>query len=220
MSEDLRVLIVDDDFRVARLHAEYVGAAPGFAALDPVGTGAAAVEAARAFGPDLVLVDVYLPDASGIDVLPELDADAFVLSAASDAASIARAFRRGALGYLIKPFTQKQLAERLRGYSRYRRVLESTPDLTQDIVDRARRHLLPATVQLTKSRTVTEGAVLEALVSAAGALTAVDVAAAVGISRATAQRHLSALVDEGAVEMGLRYGSTGRPEHRYSPRRD
>ncbi|MDQ0259223.1 DNA-binding NarL/FixJ family response regulator [Sinomonas atrocyanea] len=99
MSEDLRVLIVDDDFRVARLHAEYVGAAPGFAALDPVGTGAAAIDAARAFSPDLVLVDVYLPDADGIDILPDLDVDAFVLSAASDAASIARAFRRGALGY-------------------------------------------------------------------------------------------------------------------------
>lgn len=220
MSEDLRVLIVDDDFRVARLHAEYVASAPGFTALDPVGTAAAAVEAARAFAPDLVLVDVFLPDASGLDILPELDVDAFVLSAASDAASVTRAFRRGALGYLIKPFTQKQLADRLRGYSRYRRVLETATDLGQETVDRARRHLLPATVQLTKSRTVTEGAVLDALVAAPAPMTAVDVAAAVGISRATAQRHLSALVDEGAVEMGLRYGSTGRPEHRYRPRRE
>lgn len=220
MGEALKVLIVDDDFRVARLHAEYVGSAPGFTALEPVGTGAAALDAARAFGPDLALVDVYLPDVSGLDLLPELDLDAFVLSAASDAASVARAYRRGALGYLIKPFTPKHLAERLRGYARYRRLLASTPDLTQDALDRARRHLLPASVQLAKSRTVTEGAVLEALVAAAGPLTAVEVAAAVGISRATAQRHLSALVDEGAADIGLRYGSTGRPEHRYSPRRD
>lgn len=219
MSENLRVLIVDDDFRVARLHAEYVNAAPGFTALDPVGSGSAALDAARAFGPDLALVDVFLPDASGIDLLAELDVDAFVLSAASDAASVARAFRRGALGYLIKPFTEKQLADRLRGYTRYRRVLGSSPELTQDTVDRARRHLLPASVQLTKSRTVTEGAVLDALATAASPLTAVEVATAVGISRATAQRHLSALVDEGTVEMGLRYGSTGRPEHRYTPRR-
>lgn len=218
MSERLRALIVDDDFRVARLHAEYVGAAPGFMALDPVGTAAAALDAARAFRPDLVLIDVYLPDGNGLDVLPDLEADAMVLSAASDAATISRAYRRGALGYLIKPFAEKQLTDRLRGYARYRRLLDSTPDLTQDAVDRARRHLLPATVQLTTSRSVTEGAVVDALTAAGAPLTAVDVAAAVGISRATAQRHLSALVEEGAVEMGLRYGSTGRPEHRYSMR--
>ena len=50
---------------------------------------------------------------------------------------------------------------------------------------------------------------------------AADVAARVGVSRATAQRYLSALADDGAVDIQLRYGTTGRPEHRYglpSPR--
>jgi two-component system CitB family response regulator len=44
---------------------------------------------------------------------------------------------------------------------------------------------------------------------------AADVAARVGVSRATAQRYLSALADDGAVDIQLRYGTTGRPEHRY-----
>ena len=43
-----------------------------------------------------------------------------------------------------------------------------------------------------------------------------EIAEAVGISRATAQRYLSGLVDEGTIAMQLRYGTTGRPEHRYS----
>jgi two-component system CitB family response regulator len=46
---------------------------------------------------------------------------------------------------------------------------------------------------------------------------AAEIARAVGISRATAQRYLSALADDGAVEIQLRYGTTGRPEHRYGP---
>jgi two-component system CitB family response regulator len=46
-------------------------------------------------------------------------------------------------------------------------------------------------------------------------LSANDVAARVGISRATAQRYLSALARTDAVTLELRYGSTGRPEHRY-----
>ena len=44
---------------------------------------------------------------------------------------------------------------------------------------------------------------------------AAEVAARVGVSRATAQRYLSSLADDGAVDIQLRYGTTGRPEHRY-----
>jgi response regulator of citrate/malate metabolism len=46
-------------------------------------------------------------------------------------------------------------------------------------------------------------------------LSAAEVAAALGIARATAQRYLTALAESGAVEMRLRYGVTGRPEHEY-----
>ena len=45
-----------------------------------------------------------------------------------------------------------------------------------------------------------------------------DVARAVGISRATAQRYLSQMVQRGTVQLELRYGSRGRPEHRYVAR--
>jgi response regulator of citrate/malate metabolism len=49
-------------------------------------------------------------------------------------------------------------------------------------------------------------------------MSAVEVATAVGISRATAQRYLAQLEQSGLVRLDLRYGSTGRPEHRYSLR--
>jgi two-component system CitB family response regulator len=212
------VLIVDDDFRVAGLHAEYVDAVPGFRALPPVGTTAAALEAVRVHGPDLALVDIYLPGGSGLDFLTAIDVDAFILSAACDAASVAKALRRGALGYLVKPFTGQQLTVQLRSYQRYRRVLASATEMGQDAIDRARRLLVPADGRPTKSRAVTERSVLDVLLAAVGDLTAVEVATAVGVSRATAQRHLFGLVEEGAVAMGLRYGNTGRPEHRYSVR--
>lgn len=218
MKDDLRVQIVDDDFHVARLHATYVNAAPGYMALEPVGTGGAALEAIHAYRPDLVLVDIYLPDGNGLDILRGLDIDAFVLSAASDPSSVRKAMRRGALGYLIKPFSEKQLAEKLRGYARYRRLLASESALDQEVLERALRQLHASDAQTAKARTVTETAVLGALGRTPGALTAVDVSAAVGISRATAQRYLSALVEDGSVDVNLRYGTTGRPEHRYSLR--
>jgi two-component system, CitB family, response regulator len=217
VAEDLRVLIVDDDFHVARLHVAYVDAAPGFTALDPVGGGEAAIRAVQAQRPDLVLIDVYLPDWNGLDVLRGLDVDAFVLSAAADAESVRKAVRRGALAYLIKPFAAEVLAERLRAYARYRRLLQTEASLDQESVERALRQLHPGEAG-GRTRSVTEQAVLASLARSEGSNTAAEVAAAVGISRATAQRYLSSLVEERMVEVSLRYGSTGRPEHQYAPR--
>jgi len=219
MTAELRVLIVDDDFHVAQLHKVYVDAVPGFAALEPVGGGEAALRAVQSLRPDLLLVDVYLPDWNGLDVLRGVDVDAFVLSAAADAESLRKAVRRGALAYLIKPFTQEMLAERLRGYARYRRLLDTDGVLDQEAVSRALRQLSPGNAGA-KPRTVTEKAVLDAVTRASGASTAAEVAATVGMSRATAQRYLSALVEEGSVAVALRYGSTGRPEHEYRARAD
>lgn len=44
-----------------------------------------------------------------------------------------------------------------------------------------------------------------------------DVAERAGVSRATAQRYLASLSDAGAVRLTLRYGTAGRPEHRFEP---
>ena len=216
MPEDFRVLIVDDDFHVAKLHAAYVDSVPGFLALSPVGSASLALQAIHSLRPDLVLLDVYLPDGSGLDLLQQLDVDTMILSAASDAASVQRAFRRGALGYLLKPFTAESLSQQLRSYARYRRILGGQPGaLDQDAVERAKRSLIPGEVAPSaKPRSATEAAVLESLVPGEQ-YSAAEVATRVGVSRATAQRYLSSLADDGAVDIQLRYGTTGRPEHRY-----
>lgn len=210
----LRVLVVDDDFRVAGLHRDAVAAVPGFHALEPARSLAAARAAIDEHRPDLVLVDNYLPDGEGVDLVRVIDVDAMVLSAATDAHTIRRALRAGAIGYLIKPFEARALRERLERYSRYRNVLDAS-DLEQDDIDRALSivHGGPATT----TRSATEQMILATL--GAGEASAGEVAAACGISRATAQRHLAAMAARGVVEVRLRYGSTGRPEHRYAASR-
>ncbi len=215
MSEDFRVLIVDDDFHVAKLHAAYVDSVAGFLALPPAGSASLALQAIHSLRPDLVLLDVYLPDASGLDLLHQLDVDTMILSAASDTASLRLAFRRGALGYLLKPFTAESLSQQLRSYARYRRILAQPGNVTQDTVERAKRALIPGDVIASaRPRSATEAAVLESL-EPGEQYSAAEVATRVGVSRATAQRYLSALADDGAVDIQLRYGTTGRPEHRY-----
>ncbi|WP_412161229.1 response regulator [Curtobacterium flaccumfaciens] len=215
MSSVFAVLVVDDDFHVADLHRRQVDEVPGFRALEPVGTLAAARSALSSGTVDLVLVDVYLPDGSGLELLRSIDTDAFVLSAASDSGTVRRAMRSGALAYLIKPFTAGVLAERLQAYARSRNVLDERSTLDQEAVERAFRILHAGdSGGASPSRAATAALVLEQLV-AGEERSAAEVAAAIGVSRATAQRYLAQLTADGTVAMQLRYGAAGRPEHRY-----
>jgi response regulator of citrate/malate metabolism len=212
------VLVVDDDFRVAQVHAGFVELVPGFRVAGRAHTAADA--RVRAGGVDLVLLDVYLPDESGLSLLPDLAADVIMATAAADPESVRAAFSRGALNYLIKPFTAAELGERLRAYARYRERLARGGPLTQGDVDRAVRGLHPAPrgePRVVKGQSpVTARLVSEALRRAAGPRSAAEVADDVGISRATAQRYLAGLAQAGRVLVTLRYGSTGRPEHQYA----
>ncbi|WP_416444556.1 response regulator [Leucobacter sp. HNU] len=214
MTDPIRTLVVDDDFRVAGLHRDIVAERPGFLALEPARSLAEARAAIRAHRPDLLLVDVYLPDGDGIDLVRAAGCDAFVISAAGDAPTLRRALRAGALACLLKPFEPRVLAERLERYARFRNLLAGTGAVAQEDLDRALAILNGSSDPVSLSRSATEKLILDAL--GAEESSASEVAERAGISRATAQRHLAALAARSVVEVRLRYGSTGRPEHRYT----
>lgn len=211
---DLTVLVVDDDFRVANMHAEVVNTLGGFTVVATVNTLDAARKAAAV---DLALVDVYLPDGSGIDLVRELRGDSMVLTAATEAATIRAAMSAGALSYLVKPFATTDLAARLAGYARYRKIL-SSPNLSSSDVDAALDALRPRIAPsqpATLAASSTKQLVLQALGTSNKPMSAAEVSAAIGISRATAQRYLAALASTGDLTVGLRYGATGRPEQEF-----
>ena len=218
----ISVLVVDDDFRVAALHQAYVEAVEGFRVVGQAHSGAAAIESVALLRPDLVLLDLYLPDISGLDVLRRLRAagqprvDVIVVTAARDAGSVEEAVRNGSLYYLVKPFGPASLKERLEAYATMRRRLSSLNEASQAEVDEIFLALRMAAGQdLPKGHSPqTLGTIVQALQSAAEPLSAEEVAARTGVSRATARRYLSHLSRIGRVELVLRYGP-GRPEHRY-----
>lgn len=214
MTRTLQVLVVDDDFRVADLHAAAVEAAPGFTVAGTART----VTEARVFlaehPVDLLLADIYLPDGDGITLARASDVDAFILSAADDVPTVRRALRAGALAYLVKPFPQRVLIERLDRYARYRHVLSGSQGLSQEKVDQALAILSGAQASIPVSRSATEQLLLDALGN--GELSATEAAELAGVSRATAQRRLAAMASSGLVQVRLRYGQSGRPEHLYS----
>jgi response regulator of citrate/malate metabolism len=224
----IRVLVVDDDFRVARIHASYVSKVDGFAVVGQARTAAQARAAIAELTPDLVLLDLYLPDGHGLDLVRSLAGTVahrpgfLVISAARDVANIEQAMRLGAVHYLVKPFGFSQLRDRLVAYRNMRDRLDrlgGVDGATQDEVDALYATLRPAeSVEsaLPKKHTAPTMALVRRTVERAETdLSATEVADRAGISRATAQRYLSYLAKRGLVELRLRYGGPGRPEQRY-----
>jgi response regulator of citrate/malate metabolism len=136
-----------------------------------------------------------------------------VITAASDAASVRSAMQCGAFHYLLKPFGFPALRQKLVAYQAMRRQLSSLRRADQTSVDRLYSLMSGAPRPAPNSYTLE--AVEEILASVDTWLSANEVAARLGTSRATAQRYLARLEAGGRVIMALRYGSTGRPEHRY-----
>ncbi|GAA4389411.1 response regulator [Tsukamurella soli] len=216
MTRDVRILVVDDDFRVAALHAGVVDAMAGLTAVGSARTASEARAVLADTPVDLALVDVYLPDGSGIDLVREIRCDAFVLGAANDSSTVRAGIAAGALVYLIKPFDNAELARRLAAYTAYRRILDA-PQVTQAQVDAALSVLRsdPPTARRDDAVSVTERRVVAALTDAGGPLLADEIAERVGVSAGTARRYLADLVRSGVLAMELQYGSTGRPRQRY-----
>ena len=114
----ITVLVVDDDFRVARIHSAFVDRTEGFRTVGVANTGQEAIRLAVALNPDLILLDLYLPDIFGLDVLNRMrvagvEGDAIVISAANESGTVERAVKLGVASYLLKPFTQDDLLQRL-----------------------------------------------------------------------------------------------------------
>jgi response regulator of citrate/malate metabolism len=140
-----------------------------------------------------------------------------VLSAATDAPTIRAAIAAGALSYLVKPFAPADLVARLSGYARYRKILSGT-NLGGSEVDSALDALRPRIAPPQSPTAVaspTKALVLQALRTAGQPMSSAELSAEIGVSRATAQRYLSALANSGEVKIQLRYGTTGRPEQEF-----
>jgi response regulator of citrate/malate metabolism len=217
------VLVVDDDPQIAAGHAQYVARVPGFEVVGVAHSGAAALAMLDRTPVDLVLLDFFMPDMSGLDVCRAIRSgehlvDVIAVTSARDLTVVRTLVSQGVVQYLLKPFTAAVFRQRLERYAEYRRQVAprgSVPD--QGEVDRALATLRGnGDAALPKGMSAeTLGAVVASLDQADGARSAHDVGTGLGVSRVTARRYLEYLTAEGLALRAPRYGGAGRPQYLY-----
>jgi response regulator of citrate/malate metabolism len=222
----ISTLIVEDDYHVASIHGAYLRRVDGFDIAGHASTLASGRDAVKQLNPMLVLLDIYLPDGNGLDLLHEAlerhgpRPDFLVITAARDMQSVRAAMQLGAVHYLVKPFNYAQLEERLIAYRELSRRLDRIGD---DAEREAEQHEVDALYSLLRGPSglpkgqsrPTMTLIRELLESSPAELSAAEIGSQIGISRSTAQRYLAELARQGTVELRLHYGTAGRPEHRY-----
>ena len=233
----IRTLIIDDDVAVAGIHHGFLLARGGFDVVGTAHTGQQGLDLAAELQPELVLLDIHLPDMSGLEVLqalrnrPRQPVDVLVITASRELETVRSAMAGGVLHYLVKPFTSQALNERLDGYVALRDELAgaSAGPLDQERIDRlVAPRALPEAPEMSEAvaggpaarlpkglSRPTLDAVIEALQASPEDVSAAGLAQGLGLSRVSARRYLEYLVVTGSARLTPRYGAAGRPENRY-----
>ena len=138
----LRLLVVDDHEVVRQGLVSLLDRREHFQVVAEAGTAAEAVEMARKFEPDLVVMDVRLPDGSGIEACREIRSEfpatrVVILTSYPDEEAVLSAIIAGASGYLLKQIRSRDLVSALESVGRGESLLD--PAVTEKVLDRVRR---------------------------------------------------------------------------------
>ena len=227
MKAAMRVLIVEDDPMVMRLNVDYLARLEGVELVGQCESVPTALELLEREAVDLLLLDVYLRNRSGLEVLRHLRAqdrntDAVLITAASEIETVRAAQRLGARDYLVKPFSFERFRDAVEACRRARDALSRLPDqLGQGDIDRLFSQA-PAT-DLRRPGDLPKGLTPASLAQVAQAILALDedsftsetLLPATGMSRVSVRKYLKHLSDAQLLEESFHYGQIGRPSFRY-----
>ncbi|PLX84557.1 MAG: two-component system response regulator [Desulfuromonas sp.] len=222
----IRVLIVEDDPRISELHRRFTEKVEGFETVGIANTLPEAQEMAEVLEPDLVLLDLFFPEGSGMDLLWKLrsqgrQVDLILITAAKEVSALQEAMRGGAFDYIIKPVVFGRFEDSLRKFREHRGQLEGRDTLEQSDVDKLLHPAAAGSGDTSQAPKGIDPLTLKKVVKVfedafAEGAGAEEVAERIGASRSTARRYLEFLVSTGCLRADVVYGTVGRPERRYS----
>lgn len=224
-----KVLLVEDDPMVREVNRQFIERVEGFEVIDTASNGLIGLEKMKVLVPDLVFIDIFMPELDGIETLSilrqqNLAIDVICVTAANDVQTIQRILHLGAFDYIMKPFTFERIEKTLHNYRRWKSQLAAEDELSQQALDQIinKEQAYEGQVKVDMIDELPKGfnkatlnKVLKFLQEKKTGASADEVSANIGIARVTARRYLDYMEKQQLIRVDIQYGSVGRPINQY-----
>jgi len=218
----IKVLVVEDDPMVSKLHEVYINQLDGFKLAHTSKNSEDALEYLTTQNVDLVILDVFMPGKDGMELLQDIrsqgiNVDIIMISAANDKERIMKALRLGVFDYIIKPFEFERFSIALNNYKQRYLICRKEGALSQTELDYSllnRSKNISGKIPKGLEKTTLYN-VWQEIVKIDGNFTTEEISKKVGISRVSIRKYLEFLKSINILHLELNRGSVGRPVYKY-----
>lgn len=223
-----KVYIIEDDPMVKSINERFINKLDNFHVIGSSSSGTHALKNINKLKPDLILLDIFMPGISGLELLRQLRIEnkgyeIIMVTAAQDVETITEALRLGVIDYLIKPYEFSRLKQALDNFITKITLIKDSTTLTQKDLDKIhfiKSNRVESIHDLQESLPkgldkITLNKIHIIVNSSKKSLSSSDVAKVMEVSRITTRKYLEYLAEKNIIDIKLQYGNTGRPTKLY-----
>ena len=225
-----KVLIVEDDPMVAMINEQYVSKNPQFEVVTSCRNGKEVFEYLKNNKVDLIVLDVYMPYMTGVEILKKIRENNFpseviMVTAANDSNTIEETMHLGVIDYLIKPFAFERFQVALEKFIAHHTTLSKNNVLDQSGIDNMIFNSCKTLSEMNdciEQQKLPKGIQKKTLIliqeyfdKNPGWHTVIMIAEKLGISIVTARHYMNYLEEQDIITAEINYGTGGRPSVLY-----
>ncbi|WP_297421300.1 response regulator [Clostridium sp.] len=225
----IKTMIVEDDPMVRQINSKFLDKVEGFMLEKAVSNLSEAKEILENNTIDLILLDVFLPNENGIDLLKwlrknEISSDVILITADKSIDRVKDAFRYGVVDYLIKPFTFERFNEALSIFKERINSFKSNETIEQVELDKlilssknkeGNEEELKLNLEKGFNKYTYNSIVTELDNIKDEYFTTEELSEKLGIAKVTVRKYLDYMSKQGQLEKIIEYGKVGRPLYKY-----